>query len=77
MVKARLSVYFILTNRTDLLSVSRGCAVKYAPKSMNKERLQNQSDLDPDIITQLSRIIKIIQPIAFYGSYKFSRQKRL
>ena len=27
------------------------CAVKYVPKSTNTELLQNQSDLDPDIIT--------------------------
>ena len=27
------------------------CAVKYVPKSTNTELLQNQSDLNPDIIT--------------------------
>ena len=51
MVKARTSVYFILTNRTDSLGVSRGLCNEVCSKSMNTERLQNQSDLDPDIIT--------------------------
>ena len=35
------------------------CAVKYVPKSTNTELLQNQSDLDPDIITWIS--VKLVE----------------
>ena len=43
------------------------CAVKYVLKSKNKELLQNQSDLDPDIITDLKNILgkKINEKIFF------------
>ena len=49
MVNVRSSVYGILTYRTDLLDVSRGCAVKYASEAVTKSEL-----FTPDIITLLS-----------------------
>ena len=51
------------------------CAVKYVPKSTNTELLQNQSDLNPDIITQLIKFaLFVTQLINVQYCFKISNR---